>query len=372
MAKKKRKVRFLIFVILFILYTFVAAKPIPPEQGFQKRFAISVDRAIADSAQLDAEEASSGRYLPWTLGRYFGYTDFEGNFSLLRTRNQSSPEIVLSDSLWAEYNAAITEPDQSLSLKDIYGKEARTVENPRAYPLFIKNNLFLIDENYAKLSRLDAEGKTLWTFDFASPLTDIDYANGKTLAGCLNGSIQLLDEAGKRIFQFEPGGSRLSVILACRLSEDAGKIALVSGIDEQRFILMEQSGNTYRAGFSAYYGDGFRRPVHLEFTGEDQFVAFETESGLGVFNITERVMSMIPLAGRLLRLSSSDSATEGSNLALITREEGNLNQFILIKLPDTLMFKAPFKANEVFLAQKDQYYFVGGDTHLGSLALEEQ
>jgi hypothetical protein len=203
------------------------------------------------------------------------------------------------------------------------------------------------------------------------------------LTGSLDGIIEILDSTGNRIYYFEPGGSRYAVILGCAISRNGSRIGIVSGIDKQRFILLERFANTneYRVVYHEFLETGFRRPVHILFIDEDRRIVFEREGGLGCYSIRSRRAISIPLDGEIAVIEKS--GVHGLLFLIISRSMQR-KELIGIKIPqdnmfsgsgdmrNTIFIKAPFRSDDVFLGRTDSMFVAGGGKVLISFVLEER
>jgi outer membrane protein assembly factor BamB len=249
-------------------------------------------------------------------------------------------------------------------------EEILQLEKINGYPLFLDNRIFVIGNEQNTITALDADARELWSYDFPAPITCVDAAGGYLLAGTLNGAIILLNPSGAAAFPpFEPGGSRLSVILGCAISRDASRLAVISGIDEQRFLLLEQSGDTYKVIYHEFLPGGFRRPVHINFADNDGKVAFEREGGLGIYDIGSRASIKLNLEGEIYKLDDSGGSRY---LFVITKQGPKQMSFITIRYPGHIVINAPFKSDNSFFSRRDSYFYLGSDTSIASFKLENR
>jgi hypothetical protein len=180
----------------------------------------------------------------------------------------------------------------------------------------------------------------------------------------------LLNSRGLPVFPpFEPLGSRLSVILGCAISQDASRLALISGIDNQRFLLLERTGDTFRVIHHEFLSGGFRRPVHIYFINNDAKVVFEQEGGLGIYAINSRGSININLEGEIVSL---DSSGDGRFLFVITSQGPGEKRFITIRFPGIVVNEAPFKSENVFFTRRDNTLYIGGDLNMASFEVEKR
>ncbi|MDR1948616.1 MAG: WD40 repeat domain-containing protein, partial [Spirochaetaceae bacterium] len=300
--------------------------------------------------------------LPFKLDKYFGYVDSRGFFVINQIRKGY---VSISEEYWAEYEAV----PETLAILDPRKNVLGRINHPGGYPFFLDKKIFLINNEQNSLTLADSSGTVRWVHDFAAPITDVDAAAGLVLAGSLDGTVELLDEEGERLFFFEPGGSRLSVILGCRISGDGSKLAIISGYDDQRFLLLEQFGDSYRVSYHEFIADGFRRPVHLAFVDNDNRVVFEREEGVGIYDINTRNSLKIPLDGSI---SAIESSGRDNLIFIITSKPGNQKKLVAIRFPGTIIMEAPFKSGDSFLGRRDSRLYLGGGTTMAAFDLDKR
>jgi hypothetical protein len=360
----------LISVIIFVVYFFLAARPIPMEMvlvpqwlsSTESNYPLYFNGASAPSGEDAVVDGENGLLLPFRLGNRFGYVDAYGKFSINRERKAA---LSISDDYWAEYEAVPREID----IRDPWDKQAVLIPKGRGYPLFLDGRLFMINAEQNSLEVFDLLGKSLWIYDFGAPVTDIDAASGFVLAGLLDGTVELLDENGKRVFFFEPGGSRLSAIYACRISRDGTKLAIVSGYDEQRFLFLERLGDSYKVSYHEFVSDGFRRVVHLAFIDQDRKVVFEREGGIEIYDVNSRTNVKVELDGRINRF---DGSGEDDLLFMITSQSESRKELVGIRLSGEIIVEAPFRSGTAFLRRKAERLYVGGGGTIASFGLERK
>jgi hypothetical protein len=326
---------------------------------------VAVGEAAHNTAQNAAQNMETGGPLPFSLGNRFGYVDRAGRLEL---NGEREGMVSLSADYWARYDAAPGE----LVIRRPGTEDAITLDAPRGYPLFMDRRMFLLSRDQTSLEEIGTDGEVRWVYDFEAPLTCVDAAGGYVLAGTLDGMIDLLDSEGKPVFpSYAPGASRIPVILGCRISSDGTKLAVVSGIDKQRFLFLEWYGNNdYRVTFHNFLqGEGFRREVQMAFIENDSRVVFEQEAGLGIYDVASRTAVTLPLPGRLEALD--EEGGEGL-LFYITGTGRNEKRLSALKLPATELAAFPFKSENVFLTRRGRELFLGGGTTLASFTLDRR
>ena len=366
MAKKIKKWWFIPIVFAFIVYVFVTARPISEEIILSPRWISSLESNnpvyLGAYTHVPADEL-----LPFVMGEHFGYIRDDGTFALKQT---SGYYISISERYWAEYENI----PSSIQVMNYLNEPVFSIDGAAGYPLFLDDRVFIIGLEQNSLTSIGSAGEILWNHDFPAPITCIDAAGGHVLVGTLDGTVELLDSSGRQVFTpFEPGGSRLPIILGCAISRDASSLAIISGIDEQRFLLLERAGENYRVIYHEFLGAGFRRPVHVSFVDNDSKVAFENEGGLGIYDISARTSHYLPLNGEVEIMDNSGGETF---LFLITSRHSlgitGEKHFVAIRYPASIIMDAPFQGENVFLSRRGNIVYFGSDHSLASFLLERK
>ena len=357
MAKRKKKYWLILGWLVFLIYVFVAARPIREENILVPRWLSSPESNIL--INLGGSAPEDGVIIPFRIGNRFGYLEDNGSFILNEVQEEGN--LSFSPYGWSEYGTL----PSSIDILDHNSRILTSISNPRGFPLFLDNRIFIIGNEQNSLSALNSRGETTWTYDFPAPLTCIDAASGFVLAGLLDGAVELLDAAGSQIYSFEPGGSRLAVVLGCAISQDGSMIGIVSGIDNQRFLALELSGDTYRVVYHEFLSAGFRRAVHIRFIHNDSMIAFEREGGIGIYDTVSRSTVTLPLEGEIMAMDTGDN----KYLFAILSQEENLKRLVGIKLPDLVFINAPFRSKNIYLFRRNTKVYLGGDMSLASFEL---
>ncbi|MDR0602395.1 MAG: WD40 repeat domain-containing protein [Treponema sp.] len=349
---------------VFILYIFAAPRPVPPEIVVTPRWLSSLESDFP--VVLNGEASGNAGVFPFMLGDRFGYVDTAGRFLVNKTKEGG---VALSEKYWAEYAG---EPS-AIDVRDSSGQAAFRIENGAGYPLFLDGRVFVVGKYQNSLTALDGEGEILWTYDFAAPVTCLDAAAGFVLAGSLDGTVELLDADGKRIFFFVPGGSRLPVIAGCALSRDGSRFGIVSGVDGQRFLLFERFGERgnreYRVVYHEFLDEGFRRPVFISFIDGDNRVVFERAGGIGIYTISSRSGLSVELNGEIAAIDREGS---GGVFFAVTSQSALQKRLVAVRLPGSVVMEAPFKSRDVFFYREGSRLYTGGGSTLASFELEKK
>jgi len=169
-------------------------------------------------------------------------------------------------------------------------------------PIARNGNLYLYADDSGALSKIDpANGARIWERAYISQLTSIDAQADRTLVGFLDGRIELIDGLGEVLLSYKPGGSRTEVIYGAIISRDASKIALISGLKPQRFLILEERGDSFRPIHHHNTNSDYRRPIAMEFIRDDRQVLYEGGEKIEIFDIRRSRLKKRGIPGNALR-----------------------------------------------------------------------
>jgi hypothetical protein len=359
MTFRKIRLQIALGVLVFLVYAFLAVSPIPEEDVLIKGWIRSFESAYTAASSADRLYSFE---ISGPDAVRFGYFDEAGVFTINRTTQKN---LSLSGDRFAEYEAV----PRSLEVKNTANETILHFENTNGYPLFLNDRMYLVSLEQNAITQIAEDGSAVWTYAFASPLTCATGAQGRLLLGTLDGTVELLDEQGNRSFFFETGGSRITCVFGVAISRDLSHIAVISGIDDQRFLLFEQYAGSYQVSHHEFIGDGKRRPVYVRFLDDDTRLAFEYEDGLGLYEIKSRTSYRIPFDGEIAAI---DNEGGSGLLFLVTREGENRKRLVGIKYPASVIIKTPFKSAGTFLHRADNALFVGSDRELALFMLDKR
>ncbi|MDR0551207.1 MAG: WD40 repeat domain-containing protein [Spirochaetaceae bacterium] len=361
MADEKKNYRFIIVFAIFIIYLFFAASPVPVETVFTYRWFASLDTGFVEKNPLLVEQpAVPSSIIPFELGGRFGYVDGEGNFII---NKEKKAKVYQSHNLFVEYDGR----PEKITIYNNKNESIFELEGANGYPFFLDNSIFLLGSEQSSITKLDDSGTPLWKRDFAATITCVDAANGIMVAGLLDGTAEILGRDGERLFLSESSGSRIAAVYGCAISAQGNAIAIVRGVDVQRFMYIEQFGSTWRVTYHEFLEDGLRRLVKISFVDRDKRVIFEREDGIGIYDTEKRQSYKVPLDGRIAAFDKDG----GENiLFLITAAEKN--HLIAIKYPGTVTIDAPFESKNVCLTRSGGTLYMGGGKILSSFQIEKK
>jgi len=228
--------------------------------------------------------ASSGAHsstpIPFRLGDRYGYFTAEG--SILFAASAPYGVAIASDA-FATYDRL----SDGFTIESPEGADLARV-SAIGYPFFASGRRFVIGPDQATISELTRTGASAWTYRFPSIVTAFDACTSLAVFGLMDGSIVGLDQAGKAMLNFAPGGSRIMGVYGVAASPDGLLVAAVTGLDRQRLVVMEKRSTAYRVVYHRYLASDYRRPVTIAFTSDGRRLEYESPSGVGVYDRAAR------------------------------------------------------------------------------------
>jgi hypothetical protein len=271
----KNSYLFVFLSIFFVFYFFLFPFRVKEEYLLipQKRIVLSKEAEVLGAAENSEIALFNGKFM--------GYLDKDYNITRLISSQGRS---VLSDYYY------ISENREGILTLGAKRTDLSVVLDTDLTPLIFHDRIFLCDLYSGYLREIDSLGNTKWEFTFPSMITALDCRNDLVLVGLLNGDIALLNSSGKSLLDWSAGGSRVSIIYGVALSPEGRKIALVSGLDPQRFILLEEKENGYRPVFHENLDFSFKRKVSIDFSTPYHLILEGESRGLYYSQDTERLI----------------------------------------------------------------------------------
>jgi len=334
----KQRGVFLIGLILITVYYFLFPR------GSGKELIVSPDSLTILEATGSTVSSSSTTASVIRNGNNAGYLD--SDHELL---NFFKAERMAVDQHWIAVSG-----DNGLSLMEPDGRLISRIPDT-GYPVTRNGQLFLYRNDSGTLSKINPQnGRRLWTKEFISPITVLDGIPGKTLVGLLDGRMELIDDTGKALLDYSPGGSRVEAVYGGALSGDGSKIALISGLDPQRFVLLEERKNGYRPVAHHDTGTDFRRLVSIDFIRNDRQVLYENNGYVNVVNLNDYGIHPLNLSGRLVNVIDNPVR---DTLLLFGKDEGNDTMKILTR-HDITLFESSLPSDTAEIVRDRDYALI--------------
>ncbi len=258
--------------------------------------------------------------------------------------------------------------DEGLDIIDPDGRlRGRITGN--STPIARNGSLFVYNRDVGRLSRVDpSNGALIWTREFLSTLTVLDSADGRTLVGLLDGRALVLNPDGEILLRYLPGGSRVEAIYGGSLNSDGTALALVSGLNPQRFILLEERKNGFRPVSHHDTESDFRRFVPVGFVGDDNRVLYEGNDEVIAVDTTTYSITHLDLDGAPVDWAD-DTVTR--TLALLGNDRGESIMKILSR-QDLTFFESKLPRGTTGLKMDGENLILVGEEYVGVLRTEVQ
>jgi len=348
----KVKLAYLVPILLFFLvvYMLVAARPLADELHFQPTWTIDFSELTSTVPPTSIDQAQG-----FILGTHYGWFTPDGVVGRL---DATDFKVAISNHFYAVYNQTATD----ISVFTLDGTPAFTIAGS-GFPHIDEDRVFLFLPGGNGVSRIGPDGRALWTHEHTAPITAFDSSPGGTVIGYADGRLVSLDSAGTERMQFYPGGSDLQVILGLAISSDGNRIACVSGIDRQRFIVMHYTGNHYKVQHHIWLEGNLHRQAYIEFDASGRYIFFEHSGGLGIVDSHGFSSSFVPFDGIIV--SVGNTPTDG--LFIVLGKNGTDCTLLAIEYPNSTLATARFTARDAFLIQRGSSVYLGTDTRLSRI-----
>ena len=346
----KQRGVFLIGAILMGIYYFLFPR------GTGKELVL-IPRAYTSLSSYDIPTvAASGKLLSIRSGDTAAY--FNSNFEL--AARYGADRMAIDDRWLAVPGVSgldIIDPDGRL----------RSRLNVEAVPIASDGSLYLYEPDIGRLSQVDpSNGAQLWSMDLLSPVTVLDAAAGRTLIGLLDGRALILDRNGEILLRYRPGGSRVEAIFGGALSAGGNSLALISGLDPQRFVLLEERKNGFRPVSHHDTGSDFRRFVPVGFVDNGRRVLYEGDDSAMAVDAEAYDVSRLEINGR--PIDWADDEISGS-LALLGSETAG-ESLRLLSLRDLTLFESSLPAGTTGLIMDGENLMLVAEEHFAVLGME--
>jgi len=236
-------------------------------------------------------------------------------------------------------------------------------------PIARDGNLYLYADDSGTLSKIDpANGARIWERNYISQLTSIDARIDRTLVGFLDGRIELIDNLGKVLLSYRPGGSGTEVIYGAVISNGASKIALISGLRPQRFLILEERGSSFRPIHHHNTNSDYRRPIAMEFIRDDRQVLYEGGEGIEIFDVKKGRLNEREISGNVFRWIDN---LMPKTLTILEEDEGGAR--IKMLAPDNLpLFDFALPSGTVDIVKDRNFMIIVGQYDILVLELSLQ
>ena len=346
MSRTKKRVLIIISCFIFVLlYTIFAFRFSGDELQLKPQWTVQITKVNEKAVARNHE-----KQFPFKLGQNLGYFTPEGDISMA----ESFPYMAsISNDCWTIFGSNA----ENTPFYDI-NKEEKGIVAPAGFPYFSENGKYVFLPGGMSFSALDDNGAVLWSYEDVTPITSFyPYENG-VIVGFVEGKIINFDKNGNVIFASTPGGSNYSVILGCAASSDGVTSACVSGIDKQRFVVMQTSNQQTKTIFHEYLEGNLREQTFVKFSKDNKKIFFNDKNGLGVFDVDNLEVFHLPIEGKIVAVEEMESL---NLFFVLAKLNGKFNVYILEDLSN-LIGSFHFIANNSFILVDDNTLYTGADT----------
>ena len=364
----KRRVAAALVIVVLLAYFLVCAFPLQKEFVLVPAWAKSLSVAsAAQTANASARQkvvseakASGEEVIPFRLGDRYGYFSPDGNILFSAVADYG---VALAPDAYATYDRL----SEGFTIKSPYGAELARVA-AIGYPFFAAGRRFVIGPDQMTVSELSESGAVKWSYQLASIATAFDASASLAVFGLIDGTIVGLDPTGKAVLDFAPGGSRIAGVYGVAASPDGLLVAAVTGADKQRLVILEKRSAAYRVAYHRYLSSDYRRPVYIAFTGDGSRLAYESPSGIAVYDrgTKRETIISVPATTRL------GQTMQGGQLMVFLSGRGDTKRLVCTALPDRRVLDVPVKASLAFVEARDDSLFLGADDSLVRMDFEER
>jgi hypothetical protein len=271
----------LVLILCVVVYFFAGAEPLSKEYVARPSWRTAFQPVAASGVLPDAYGFSKGDW----------YGFIAGNGSLV-LGDKVAGGAVVSD--WGYVASMVkAEPGQ---LRELRGPDGGLLGSLKGgSPFFSSGRLFSASMDGTTLSSHRRDGSSAWTHAFPSQISAFAANDELAIGGTVDGWLEAVNTRGERVLRFSPGGSRLPVILGVGISPSSAWIAMLSGLDTQRLVVLGRGKSDYRVVSHRYLESSFREPAKVAVLGDDRHVLYRHPEGVGVWEVSGKTSDILPV-----------------------------------------------------------------------------
>ncbi|MGN0728132.1 hypothetical protein [Treponema sp.] len=350
--KKKKNLLIPAASIFCLLYIILSVRPMSHEIHFTPEW-------TEDISHLQASSENS-RLIPFRLAQNIGYFSSDGKITSVTTFPFKAS---ISDKWYTLFSPSSTEAEFFFA----DGTKAGTIKQA-GFPFFQQDRIYVMQPGGTSFLKCSEQGNMEWGYDHYSPITAFSSSKGGTVAGYADGTVISFLPDGKVDQKFSPGGSKNGVILGAAISEDGGKLACVSGQDQQRFIVAEKNEGHSKIIFHEYLEKSVVHQTLVKFSPDSDFVYFNGNDFLGIVNLKKAASRKIPVKGKISQIEFSD------NKELVFILSKNEKKYTVTVLESFVypMASFSFEGESAFIQTEGNSLFVGRNTKISKISISRK
>lgn len=258
-----------------------------------------------------------------------------------------------------------TRGDNSIVFYDFDGNEKYSVKD-EGFPFSISDRLFVLSRDRKSLCEI-VNGDKKWTKVFNYIITTISGNEGNIAIGFMNGSFAIVNSNGEIFYDYEPGGSRVSIIYSCALSDDSRYLAIISGLEPQRFIIYEKKESEYRPIYTMNLKDEVRKSLKVFIMPDNRSIFIESLSGFYIVDIDLKTSIFMDADYRLKNVEYIPEF----NIYMVHSGVVNYNNIELLTMDYRVLFRKNFIGESVSITTLDQSIYIVIDNSVIKVDIQE-
>ena len=336
---------FLVLILIFFIFPISTGKEyfLVPEK------IVNLENINHDNLNSDEGNVS------FAFDDYFGYVSNELDITYL---DRKEYKVSISDNSFINY-------PKTPQILDIQYKDGsgRSIIETTGYPVIQNDKIAVLTDS--SISLYDLDGNLYWKKEILSIVTSLSISGDYVLIGYLDGLCELISISGINVLTYRPGGSRIEAIYSVAISSDGQYITVISGLDPQRFILLQDRKGEFKPIYHIELEKEFRRSIDMYFSNDNSIVFFENPEGVSIFDTELKTIETAGGSGRLKQIYK-DIDLELYSLLLADNSGGNLN---IVTTENKSILRKQFQGDSLFFKKRDNRYYIGSDNLLMYLKL---
>lgn len=357
-AKKIFKYIFIVVFSVLAVYMFVAVRPLNRELSFNPEW--TIDIAAESLSPVPPGDQGEEEQIPFRIGNTLGFVT--GNGKLLGRQNVTY-DGTIGNNLYCLYS-------QTQAKSDFYNTEGKlsVAINDSGFPYLTNHRIYIFSPGGDSVAAYDFQGNLVWERQNSDVITAFNDSESGTIIGYSNGQLTYIDRDGNTVFSFIPGGSQYPLIFGAAVSSDGRYAACISGVENQRFILISIKDRQYKIIYHEYLPGDIKTNLTVQFDNDSGYVYYQRAEGLGVVSLKTKKLHLMPVKGKVLYIG-----TDNSNLtSILSVTDGGSSVVSIYENPYYLLAETEFTCNDSYLIQKNNSIYLGIDGTLSKINLLEQ
>ncbi|MDR3284775.1 MAG: PQQ-like beta-propeller repeat protein [Treponema sp.] len=343
-------------IVFSVLYILFAGKPLESGFQFNPQWTISIAESELHEGQPPISEP--GRLLPFKLGQTMGYFTPEGNLC-------NATVFPYKAMISSHYYASFPENAENTLFFTPAGEAAGVIMGS-GFPYFEDDRVYLFHPGGAAFSRYGGkDGAILWTHEDYAPVLAFASSTRGSAAGFADGSIIVHTPEGKQTTKIIPGGSAYPVILGVAISASGKRVASISGLQKQRFVLTEIENDANKVLYHEYFETDSNEQGLVRFSSNDRMVYFTQPEKLTVLDCASYTTAAIPMKGRVLSIIES----RANNLVFVLTKESAVYSVYILENYNMPAGSFSFTAAHGFIRTFENALYIGKDDSISKLEI---